>query len=102
MVDDDGDAVATLQIAQIGEQRGDLAADVFIDAVQPHEWVEDEQARLQPDDGFVEAGTVGIEVEAQARSGDDLDVEVGQVEAGRRYRCRRAGGVPMCSASSAA
>ena len=54
--DDDGDAVATLQIAQIGEQRGDLAADVFIDAVQPHEWVEDEQARLQPDDGFVEAG----------------------------------------------
>ena len=70
--DDDGDPVATLQIAQIGEQRGDLAADVFIDAVQPHEWVEDEQARLQPDDGFVEAGTVGIEVEAQASSLSDL------------------------------
>lgn len=49
--------------------------------MQPHEWVEDEQARLQPDDGFVEAGTIGIEVEAQAGSGDNLDVEIGQVEA---------------------
>jgi len=80
--EDDGDAVATLQLAQVGEQRGDLAADVFVDAMQPHERVEDELARLQSDDGFVEAGAIGVEVEAQAGCGDHLDVEVGQVEAG--------------------
>ena len=53
--DDDGDAVAALQLAQIGEQRRHLAAGVLIDAMQAHEGIEDEQARLQLGDGRIEA-----------------------------------------------
>jgi hypothetical protein len=49
--DDDGEAMTPLQLAQIGQQRGKLAAGVFVDAMQPYEGVEDEQARLQLGDG---------------------------------------------------
>jgi hypothetical protein len=38
--DDDGDAVAALQLAQIGEQRRDLAAGVLVDAMQAYEGIE--------------------------------------------------------------
>jgi hypothetical protein len=37
----DGDGVAALQFAQEGEQRGDVTADILIDAMQPHERIED-------------------------------------------------------------
>ena len=60
MVDDgDGDGVAALQFAQEGEQRGDLAADVLVDAMQADEGIEDEEPRLEPGDGLVEACAVG-------------------------------------------
>jgi hypothetical protein len=49
--------VTPLQLAQEGEQRGDLAADILIDAMQPHERIE-------------------------AGRGDHLDVEFGQRNAG--------------------
>jgi hypothetical protein len=46
VVDDgDGDGVAPLQFAQEGEQWGDIAADILVDAMQAHERIEDEQAR---------------------------------------------------------
>ena len=55
VVDDgDGNRVAALQVAQEGEHRRDLAAGVFIDAVQADERIEDEQARLEGGDGLVE------------------------------------------------
>jgi len=78
----DRDVMVALQVAQIGEQRGDLAADVFVDAVEPDERVEDEQARLQPENRFFEAAAVGVKVEAEAGGGDDLDIEIGEVETG--------------------
>ena len=79
MVDDhDGDGVATLQFAQEGEQRRDIAADILVDAMQAHERIEDEQPRLQPGDGLVETCAVGLEIEAQAGRGDHLDVEFGE------------------------
>jgi hypothetical protein len=34
MDEDDGEAMAALQVAQVGEQRGDFAADIFVDAVR--------------------------------------------------------------------
>jgi hypothetical protein len=43
----DGAAEAALQLAQVGEQRGDLGGGVLVDAVQPHEGVEDDEARPQ-------------------------------------------------------
>ena len=70
------------QVTQEGEQRCDIAADILIDAVQAHERVEHEQPWLQPGDGLVEAGAVGVEIEAQAGGGDHLDVEFGESGAG--------------------
>ena len=78
----DGDGVAPLQFAQEGEQWGDVTADILIDAVQSHERIEDEKARPQPGDGFVETCTIGLEVEAQAGGGDHLHVECGEADAG--------------------
>jgi hypothetical protein len=84
MVDDrDGDGMAPLQFAQEGEQRGDIATDILIDAMQTHERIEDQEPRLQPGDGGVETGAIRLEVEAQAGGGDHLHVEVGETDAGR-------------------
>ena len=82
VVDDDhGDAVSSLQLAQIGEQRRDLAAGILIDAMQTHEGIENEQARLQFGDGVVERPAVGFEIEPHGRSGDHLYVEIGERDA---------------------
>src|ERR1700730_5953850 len=81
MDDDHGDAVATLQLAQIGEQRRHLAAGVLIDAMQPYERIEDKEARLQFGDGLIEAPAVGLEIEPHGGGGDDLDIEIGDAEA---------------------
>jgi hypothetical protein len=75
MDDEHGDAMPALQLAQVGEQRGDLAAGVLVDAVETYEWIEDEQARLQSGDGLGEVAAVGIQIEPDGRRGDDLDVE---------------------------
>ena len=80
--DNHGDAVAALQLAQIGEQRRHLAAGVLIDAMQAHEGIEDEQARLQFGDRLVEASAVGLKIEPHGGCGDDLNVEIGKAEAG--------------------
>jgi hypothetical protein len=44
--------------------------------------VEDEQPRLQPGDGLIEACAVGVEIEAQAGGGDHLDVKLGERNVG--------------------
>ena len=77
VVDDDhGDGVAALQLSQIGEQWRHLTAGVLIDAMQTHEGIEHEQARLQVGDGVVEASAVGREIQSHGGCGDDLDVEM--------------------------
>ena len=80
--DEHGDAVPTLQLAQPGEQGRDLATGVLVDAVQPHEGIEDEQPGPQPVDGLGEVAPISVEVEAQRRRGDDLDIEIGEHNAG--------------------
>ena len=52
--DDDGELVAALQLAQVGEQRRDLAGDVLVDAVQADEGIEDEEPGPQRGDGVGE------------------------------------------------
>jgi hypothetical protein len=78
----DRDGVTALEIAQEGEQWRDLAAGILVDAVQSDEGIEDEQPRLEPCDGLLEAATVGIEIEAQAGRGDHLDVELIEADGG--------------------
>ncbi len=83
VVDDgDGCCVTSLQFAQEGEQRGDFAADILINAMQAHERIEDQEPRLEGGDGFLETRAVGLEIEAQAGRGDHLDVEFGETGAG--------------------
>ena len=78
-----GDGVAPLQFAQEGKQRGDVATDILIDAMQAHERIEDEQARFQPGDGLVQTYAVSLEIEAQTGRRDHLHVERGETDAGR-------------------
>ncbi len=80
--EDDSEAMAALEVAQVGEQRGDLAADILVDAMQADERIEDEHSGLQRGDGLVEFGLIGLEIEPQAGRGDDLDVDVGQLDRG--------------------
>ena len=80
MYDRHGDAMTALRLTQEGEQRCDIAADIFIDAVQAHEGIEDEQPWLQPGNGLVETRAVGGEIEPQAGGGDHLDVERGKAD----------------------
>ena len=74
--DDDGDAMSALQLAEESEQRRHLAADILVDAVETDEGIEDKQARPELGDGFLEIRPIGVEIEAQAWRGDDLDVQV--------------------------
>ena len=78
----DGDGMAALYFAQEGEQRRDIAADVLVDAMQAHEGIEAEEARLQPGDSLIEPNAVRLEIEAQAGRGDHLDVEFGETDTG--------------------
>ena len=56
VVDDaNGDVKAALQIAQMREQRGDVARDVFVDPAEADEGVEDEELGLEGLDGGAEA-----------------------------------------------
>src|SRR5215468_6565046 len=66
MVDDKhGKCVAALQLAQIGEQRGDLAAGVLVDAVQAHERIENEKLRLQSGNGLLQGDAIGGKIEPE-------------------------------------
>src|SRR5262249_58891849 len=82
MVDDeDGKGVAALQLAQVGEQGGDLAAGILVDPVQAHEGVEDQQLRLQPGNGFLQSDPIGGKIEGQSGGGEYPGVENAPKEA---------------------
>jgi hypothetical protein len=73
--EDDGAAEAALELAEVGEQRSDLGGGVLVDAVEPHEGIEDDEARAQAIDGLEEAPAVGLDVEADDGVDDHVDVE---------------------------
>jgi hypothetical protein len=68
MVVDDGDGglVLALQEAQPAEQSGDFGGAIFIDAVEAHQGVEQDEGRSELGEGGVETGLVLSRVEAQA------------------------------------
>jgi hypothetical protein len=97
MDEDDGEAIAALQIAQVGERLGDLAADILADAVQADEWIE-EHSGLQPGDGLVEFALIGFEIELQdistAGAADRRPVRSSRSQQARRQGARQpCGGV---------
>ena len=80
--DDDGELMVALEMTEEGEQGSDLGGRILIDAVQADEGIEDEQARAESGDGMFEHGAIVGQVEAQGGGGDDLEVEVVEVDAG--------------------
>ena len=83
VVDDEhSEAMASLQLAQVAEQRADFAAGILVDAVKPHEGIEDEQAWLEVGDGIGEVAPIGLEIEPERGGGDDLDIDIREVDAG--------------------
>jgi hypothetical protein len=63
MDDDDGEVVSALELAQEGEELGDLAGVIFVSAVQSHEGVEEQESGSEAFDGFGETLLVALEVE---------------------------------------
>ncbi len=85
MVDEnDGGAQGALELAEEVEERGDLGRGVLVDAMETDEGIEDEEPGAQCLDGAAQAVTVGRSVEAERRSGDDVDVERIEGDAGSR------------------
>ena len=82
MHDEYGELVLTLQGAKVGEQRRHFAAGVLIDAVQAHERIEDQEARLELCDGVFEALAVGGLVDSHRGGGDDMNVQILQIAPG--------------------
>lgn len=78
----DGDVVAALELAQVREQRRDLAGLILVDPVQAHERIEDEEPWAELVDGGGERIAITVDVEPHRRRGDDVDVELGQVATG--------------------
>ena len=111
MVDEhDGNGMAALQFAQIGEQRCDLAAGVLIDAVQAYEGIENEQPRLQLGDGLVEAARsasrsrrrVGAVMTWMSRSASPTPAAAQMPSSRRRTMCEGVlGGIEQDAAGSA-
>lgn len=78
MDQDDGDVVAAVELAQKAEQARDLGGAVLVEAVQPHQRVEQQQPRPQRRQRGVERLSISLGVEPQARRGDDVQVELGK------------------------
>ena len=76
--EDDGDIMLTIELAQEAEQPGDVGGTVFVQAVEPHERIEQQQLGLQGGEGVVQGVSVLLQVEAQAGGGDDVEIESNQ------------------------
>ena len=72
---------APLQVSQRIEDGGDFSGDVFIDAVQSGQRVQDQQSRLNALHGLEQQLSVMIKVESQLLGIEDLDVETLEADA---------------------
>ncbi len=77
----DGQVLGPLQLTQERQQLSDIAGVVLVSTVQPHQRVENEQARLDPLDGLCEPEPIVLEIESQTGGGDDVDGDVVDLEA---------------------
>ncbi|MBK8979613.1 MAG: hypothetical protein IPM29_27245 [Planctomycetes bacterium] len=76
-----GGVEAALEVADVAEQSGDLRGAVLVEAVQPHERIEEQEPGSEPFDGFGEPLLIAAQVEPQDRCGDDVEIERRDVDA---------------------
>jgi hypothetical protein len=79
--DDDGDLVATLQLPQGSEDGCHVVDLVLVRAMEADEGIEQQHSRPVVADGGVETIHVTLEVEAQRRDRDHVDIELVQAVA---------------------
>jgi hypothetical protein len=80
MHDHDGEIVLALQLPEIRQQLRDISRVVLVSTMEPHQRIKHEQARLDPADGLVQPESVALEIEPDARGGDDVDRNVVKIE----------------------
>jgi len=68
----DGQLELPLELPQIREQRGDLGGVVFIDPMQPDQWVQDQQDGTLLLDGLSQAVTIRLGIQPERGGGNDL------------------------------
>ena len=67
--------MAAVDLAQEAQQSGDVGSTVLVEAVQAHEGVQEQQRGAHLGQRLVQSALVAFGVEAQAGSGDDVQVE---------------------------
>jgi hypothetical protein len=77
--DQDGSFSLPLKLSEIVEQEADICRAVFVGAVEPDEWVEDEQARLEFLDGSGESLLVLGVVETKVVFADQANRQAADV-----------------------
>lgn len=78
--DEDRDRVLALHLAEEAEERGDVGAAVFVEAVESHQGIEQEELRTASREGPRETLLIGREIEPDGGCGDDVDIESREVE----------------------
>jgi hypothetical protein len=82
MNEDDGHLEGSLEVTQVGEDRGDFGNDIFINGVQADERVEDEEGGMKGFNGPGEEVLIATRIEEQFGGGDDVDIEFGELLGG--------------------
>ena len=78
--EDDGEVESTLQLAQVAEDSGDVGGEVLVEPVKADEGVEEKERGPEKLDGSEESFLIELGVEPKRRRGDDMYVELGEVE----------------------
>jgi hypothetical protein len=77
-----GGGEAALQLAEKGQQGCDLAAGIFVDAMEADKGVEHEQAGTDGGEGIDQTKAVVLQVQSDGDGGDDVDVQGGEFDLG--------------------
>ena len=78
--DEDGDGMAALHLADKSEEGRDVRAAVFVQTVQSHQGVEQQELRAQTRERCVESLLIGLEIESDRVGCDDVEIEGVEVE----------------------
>jgi hypothetical protein len=76
----DGDAEAALEGAEVGEESGHVGGVVFVQAMEPDERIEHEEARFVLLDGSGETVELGREIEPHVAEIEEVEVDAAEVE----------------------
>jgi hypothetical protein len=80
MDEDDGDVEVALDLAQRAEELSDLARRILVERMKAHQGIEEEEARPELGESRTEALEILAAIEAEARDGDHVEIDRGELE----------------------